>query len=155
MLNRLILVAVATASVYAPATNAANPLGAESLKRYCSALQEAPESAEARLCLLYINGFVDGAVVTDERVTLNVVNEVERQESLLERAKRTRILGRLRDFGPSYYAEFCVGQAVSIAAVANQVTAEFDNYDSLEGVAAQAVVYSALQRHYPCMSKSA
>lgn len=150
----LIATMTLTAVAFSPVSQAADPLGALALKKYCGALKDASDSAEARLCLLYINGFVDGAIVTDERVTQNVVKEVDKQESLLDRAMRTRLLGQLRDFGPSFYAEFCVGKAVSIAGIADRVMAEFDYHSALENVAAQTIVFDALRRHYPCVSKA-
>ena len=67
--------------------------------------------------------------------------------------ERTRVGNRLKEFGPSVYAEFCVGQPDPIADVVLHVIEELDRYDNLEGVQAQTVVYDSLRRHYPCIAE--
>lgn len=129
---------------------AVDPLSASSLQRYCDGALESTGTPESRLCIAYVNGFLDGAVATDARVAENVVDEIDRDETFTERAIRTRVIRRIQDFGASVYAEFCVGQPVPIADVVGHVIEEFDNYGSLEGVDAQDVVYASLRRHYPC-----
>ena len=50
---------------------AVEPLAAQELERLCDGAAEVSAEAstpEARLCVLYVNGFLDGAVATDERV---------------------------------------------------------------------------------------
>ena len=76
--------------------------------------------------------------------------EIEREETFTERAIRTRVINRLEKYGPSAYAEFCVGQPDPIADVVLHVIEELDRYEDLEGVQAQTVVYASLRRHYPC-----
>ena len=75
---------------------------------------------------------------------------MEQEEGFTERAIRTRVINRLEKFGPSVYAEFCVGQPDPIADVVLHVIEELDRYDDLEGKHAQTVVYDSLRRHYPC-----
>lgn len=132
----------------APRAFAIEPLTANQLAEVCSDADSA--SPETRLCVYYVKGFLDGAVATDGRVAENVVSEIDAQESFAERAIRTRVINRLRDFGPSVYAEFCVGQPDPIADVVLHVIEELDRYTTLEGVQAQTVVYDSLRRHYPC-----
>jgi hypothetical protein len=129
---------------------AIEPLTANELKEICTDVDLAPEKSESRPCITYVKGFLDGAVATDARVAENVVSEYDKEETFSERAIRTRIIDRLNRFGPSVYAEFCVGQPDPIADVVQHVIEEFELYDNLEGVQAQQVVYASLRRHYPC-----
>lgn len=134
------------------------PLTAGQLDRVCTNYQapvdelseELPDDPYSVLCIYYIKGFLDGAVATDARVAENVAAEAEREESFSERAIRTRVINRMREFGPSVYAEFCVGQPDPIAEVVQHVIDDLAGYDSLDGVQAQTVVYATLRRHYPC-----
>ena len=129
---------------------AIEPLTANELKEICTDVDLAPANSESRPCITYVKGFLDGAVATDARVAENVASEYDKEETFSERAIRTRIIDRLNRFGPSVYAEFCVGQPDPIADVVRHVIEEFDFYDDLEGVQAQQVVYASLRRHYPC-----
>lgn len=138
-----------------PVSSAAEPLSASRLQEICSDGAAEYDSAEAQLCLFYVKGFLDGAVATDARVAENVVSEIEAGESFTERAIRTRVIKRLGEFGPSVYAEFCVGQPDPIADVVSHVAEELRRYDDVSGVYAQTVVYDSLRRHYPCVMERA
>jgi len=147
----LLIVFTALACVLgAPRAFAIEPLTATELEAVCEDAAQKPDTTEARLCLYYVKGFLDGAVATDGRVAQNVASEMENEEGFTERAIRTRVINRLERFGPSVYAEFCVGQPDPIADVVLHVIEELDRYDDLEGKHAQTVVYDSLRRHYPC-----
>jgi len=134
----------------APRAFAIDPLTAFQLQEVCGEASERPDTMEARLCLYYVKGFLDGAVATDSRVAENVATEADEQESFTERAIRTRVINRLERYGPSVYAEFCVGQPDPIADVVLHVIEELDRYEELEGMQAQTIVYDSLRRHYSC-----
>ena len=129
---------------------AIEPLTAEELSRICADVDLSPENSESRPCATYVKGFLDGAVATDARVAENVASEYDDDETFSERAIRTRIIDRMNRFGPSVYADFCVGQPDPIADVLQHVVEELKRYDDLSGVYAQDVVYASLRRHYPC-----
>ena len=151
MNGRLLLIIGAWACALAPQPAAAiEPLAATDLKAVCAPAKKDPATADARQCVLYVKGFLDGAVATDGRVAENVAAEIEKEETFTERAIRTRVINRLEKYGPSAYAEFCVGQPDPIADVVLHVIEELDRYESLEGVHAQTIVYASLRRHYPC-----
>lgn len=134
----------------APRAWSVEPLSALQLQQVCEDYRDQAEDPWALLCIYYVKGFLDGAVATDERVAENVAAEYEQEETFTERAIRTRIGNRLARFGPSVYAEFCVGQPDPIADVLQHVIEELDRYDDLEGIQAQTVVYDTLRRQYPC-----
>ena len=131
------------ALMLAPPASAIQPLSATELQEVCS-------DQESRLCVFYVKGFLDGAVATDSRVARNVAAEVDGKESFSERAIRTRVINRINTYGPTVYAKFCVGQPDPIAEVVQHVVEELEQYDSLESVQAQSVVYASLRRHYSC-----
>jgi len=153
MKNVLICFMAITCVLTATRASAIEPLTASQLREVCVDSLEQPGSPEARLCVYYVKGFLDGAVATDGRVAENVVAEIEADETFAERAIRTRVGSRLKDFGPSVYAEFCVGQPDPIVDVVLHVIEELDRYEDLEGIQAQSVVYSSLRRHYPCIEE--
>lgn len=153
MKNLIMYLVVTTCLLAANRVSAIEPLTAAQLNEVCADSREQRDSPEARLCIYYVKGFLDGAVATDGRVAENVVAEIEAAETFTDRAIRTRVGSRLKNFGPSVYAEFCVGQPDPIADVVLHVIEELGRYDDLEGIQAQSVVYSSLRRHYPCTAK--
>lgn len=153
MRDLLICLLAITGLLSAPHASAIEPLTAKQLKEFCSEAATDYDDTESWLCIYYVKGFLDGAVATDARVAENVVAEIEKEETFTERAIRTRVGSRLRDYGPSVYAEFCVGQPDPIAEVIQHVNEQLDRYVDLEGVQAQTVVYASLRRHYPCTAK--
>jgi hypothetical protein len=134
---------------------AVEPLSTEELTSHCALYENDPDGKDGIFCVRYIQGFIDGAVATDERVTNNVSAEYDEEESFSERAIRTRVGSRLQQFGPSYYAEFCLGDPVPLAEVVETVVEDLLKLDSLDGrVRARDVVYATLRRAYPCEADS-
>jgi hypothetical protein len=130
---------------------AVEALSTEELIAHCALYEEDPEGEDGIFCVRYIQGFIDGAVVTDERVTYNVADEYDREETFTERAIRTRLGSRLDRYGPSYYAEFCLGEPLPLAEVARVVIADLLALEDIEGrELAREVVYETLRREYPC-----
>ncbi len=126
------------------------PLSGADLLRHCTTYAEAPDEVGARICAAYVSGFLDGAEATDPRVAQNVAAEADREETFSERAIRTRIDRRLQRFGPSVYAEFCVGRAVTTAEIVSRVVADAQSLAVDDGVLARGVLDDTLRRHYPC-----
>ena len=142
------LVAFSAAAIDAHAVEA---LSTEELISHCAVYEEDPDGEDGIFCVRYIQGFIDGAVVTDERVTYNVADEYDRGETFTERAIRTRLGSRIDRYGPSYYAEFCLGEPLPLAEVARVVIADLLALEDLEGLElARDVVYATLRREYPC-----
>ena len=130
---------------------AVEALSTEELISHCAVYEQDPEGEDGIFCVRYIQGFIDGAVVTDERVTYNVANEYDRDETFTERAIRTRLGSRIDRYGPSYYAEFCLGDPVPLADVVEVVITDLLALEDLQGrELARDVVYATLRREYPC-----
>ena len=144
-------IGIVMTSVVASDALAVEALSTEELISHCAVYEEDPEGKDGIFCVRYIQGFIDGAVVTDERVTYNVANEYDREETFTERAIRTRLGSRIDRYGPSYYAEFCLGEPVPLAEVVRVVIADLLQLENLEGrELAREVVYATLRREYPC-----
>lgn len=142
------LLAMTTAGERAMAVEA---LSTEELVSHCVVYENDPEGEDGIFCVRYIQGFIDGAVATDERVTYNVAAEYEKDETFTQRAIRTRLGSRLDLYGPSFYAEFCLGEPVLLAEVAQVVITDLLALESFEGrELARDVVYASLRRAYPC-----
>lgn len=100
-------------------------------------------------CMMYVRGFIDGAIATDPRVVTNVTREYEGKETFSERAARTRIGSRLDRYGPSVFAEFCIPQPVPLSEISSQVIESLrGDHDPNEP--ARELVYRVLRQHYPC-----
>ena len=138
-------------SALASDAQAVEALSTEELISHCVVYEEDPDGEDGIFCVRYIQGFIDGAVATDERVTYNVANEYDRDETFTERAIRTRLGSRIDRYGPSYYAEFCLGEPLPLAEVVRVVVADLLQLESLEGPElARDVVYATLRTEYPC-----
>ena len=79
MINRLFVSAIALSALllFAPVVDAVEPLSTEELKLHCEFYEDDPEGTDGTFCVRYIQGFIDGAVATDERVTYNIADEIE------------------------------------------------------------------------------
>ena len=131
--------------------DAVEALSTEELKSHCDYFEDDPEGKDGIFCVRYVQGFIDGAVATDERVTYNVANEYDREETFTERAIRTRLGQRIERFGPSYYAEFCLGQPLPLKTVVQSVVNDLLNTDRVANQPlARDFVYTTLRQEFPC-----
>lgn len=153
MTLKLFWCAIGTLIISITASNAwaVEALSTEELISHCAVYDQNPDGEDGIFCVRYIQGFIDGAVVTDARVAYNVADEYERSETATERAIRARLGARIERFGSSYYAEFCLGEPLPLAEVARKVIADLMQLENLEGREfARDVVYETLRREYPC-----
>jgi hypothetical protein len=153
MTSKLTWFAIGTVAILAAANSAeaVEALSTEELISHCVVYEEDPDGEDGIFCVRYIQGFIDGAVATDERVTYNVADEYDREETFTERAIRTRLGSRIDRYGPSYYAEFCLGEPVPLAEVVRVVVADLLKIDDFEGhELARDEVYTTLRREFPC-----
>ncbi len=146
------------------AATAVEPLSTSELAEHCAHYEAEPEGADAVFCVRYVQGFIDGAVATDERVALNVAAEYEEKETFTQRAIRTRAPQRsVARFGPTVYADFCIGGPVPLREVVEHVIgdlmAQNPEGESAETPAsanamplARDTVYTVLRRDYPCVA---
>ena len=125
--------------------HAVNVLMASQMADIC--LDENGQDAGKEICAAYVRGFIDSAVATDPRVIENVTMDLE--ESFSKKAARTRIGSRLKSYGPSYYAQFCIQDTVPLSEIAVHVQAALTT-DRVVDIPARDLVYQVLRKNYPC-----
>ena len=142
------------ALIASPNAYAVEALSTEELVSHCVYFEDKPDSVDGVFCVRYIQGFIDGAIATDERVTNNVADEYDRSESFSERAIRTRLGRRLESF-ETYYAEFCLGEPVPLKAVVELVVADLENEKRVANQPlARDFVYTTLRQQFPCEAQA-
>lgn len=114
-------------------------------------LCESETSSERIACQAYLQGFIDGALGTDPSVANNVVKESSTLDSITERAIRTRVQSRLRTYGPSFYAGFCLPPSLQVSEL--QETLLIDVQARAEEDLARERLLHILQRDFPCTVK--
>ena len=129
---------------------AVEPLSTAELASHCAYYDKEPKGVDTTFCIRYIQGFIDGAIATDEKVALNAINEAEKAETFSERAIRLRKARQKYD-NPTYYAEFCLGTPVPLKEVAEKIIENFNKrkYNDKE-LPARDAVYHILRTEYPC-----
>ena len=150
-MNRLgWLAALAAVCFFAERAQAVEALSTEELAEHCEIYLNEPDGEDGIFCVRYIQGFIDGAVVTDERVTFNVAAEYGGEETFTQRAIRNRLGSRVEQFA-SFYAEFCLGAPVPLKTVVDLVVADIMNPDRVyTPPLARDLVYATLRREFPC-----
>jgi hypothetical protein len=144
-------VVIACCLLFPPAAGAVEALSTAELVSHCDKYHDATATEDRIFCVRYIQGFIDGAVVTDERVTRNVVEEYEKESSFSSRAKRTRIGSRLERYGATVYAEYCLGDPVPLREVVEHVVNDSQDKELVAAnPVARDLVYGTLRNHYPC-----
>lgn len=145
-----VLILCGLATLAASNADAVEALSTEELVSHCVYYEQDPDSVDGVFCVRYIQGFIDGAVATDERVTNNVADEYDRDETFTERATRTRVGSRLSRFN-TFYAEFCLGEPVPLKAVVDLVIADLENTQRIANQPlARDFVYATLRMQFPC-----
>ncbi|MBE9538267.1 MAG: hypothetical protein IMF06_04245 [Proteobacteria bacterium] len=143
------------AVIYCGTALSVTPLTTRELASHCIHYPANPLGPDAIFCVRYIQGFIDGAVATDERVMVNVAAEYSRTESFSERALRTRGGQRLEKYGPTVYAEFCLGDPVALKTVVEQVVRDLEEgIISEQNPLARAAVYQTLRTTFSCAEEA-
>ena len=151
MTKWLYLCAVAIGMSMSFEARAVEALSTDELKLHCEVYEVDPDGKDGIFCVRYIQGFIDGAVATDERVTYNIADELDRDNSFSERAIRTRVGMRLNMYGPSVYADFCLGEPVPLKEVVEVIIQDLLNTEYVrEMPLARDIVFTSLRNAYPC-----
>lgn len=134
--------------------NAVESLPASELHEHCALYDQDPEGKDAIFDVRYAQGFIDGAVATDERVLNNVRAEYEAdtetfsEHAIRMRAPRDRLVER---FGASSYSDICLGEPVPLLDVVRNVIGDLTATASQwQDESAREVVFESLRKHYPC-----
>lgn len=138
------LIVCLTLAFAMPAAAVQNLSGSK-LVDYC-----AGDNDKLNACLLYLQGYIDGAVATDSRVVQNVADLYERNESFSQRAIRTRIQSRLERLGAPSFAGFCIPDPVDIVAVVKTLHDYVLAHPEAGDMDGGEVVLESLREAYPC-----
>ncbi len=129
------------------ATAALLQIHEDQLLSSCQSLKQNSAALEAASCATYINGFLDGALLTDSD-NASELQEVARDD-FISRALRTRLGGRAGDGG---FLHFCVPAERARADIIEQLVPhlpeEAGGVDQL-----RASVYRGLKAEFPCPSR--
>lgn len=143
-----LLIALLLAS---PTARAVEALTTDELMSHCEKYYDEQAREDRVFCMRYIQGFIDGAVATDELVMRNVIEEYGMEESFSQRAARTRIGNRLDRYGASVYADYCLGDPVPLKEVVEYVVQDATDPERVAAnPLARDLVYQTLREHYPC-----
>lgn len=139
------------ALLLAPSAWAVEALTTAELVSHCDKYHDEAAEEDRIFCVRYIQGFIDGAIATDERVMRSVAEEYESKETFSERAKRTRVGSRLERYGATSYAGYCLGDPVPLREVVEFVVEDAQDQARIAAnPLARDLVYSTLRDHYPC-----
>lgn len=148
MHSKTLLGMIAALTGFLPQTlSAAAPLSADALLQHCSAYSKDSQSEAGRLCVVYIQGFIDGAVTADARIAKAPTRE---RESWLERVARTRLGIRRDSPGRSRYGEYCLGEPVPVQDIIQHVIDYLEVSPPDGKTPARDVVGATLRQHYSC-----
>ena len=129
-------------------------LSAAELASHCAQIKTNPEGVDGIFCIRYIQGFIDGAVVTDARVMLSVESELRNFSDITERAISTRAPNRSDLIRAARYAKYCLGDPVPLKEVVLHIVDELKNLEGFKpSDSARELVYSSLKKYYPCSNE--
>ena len=150
-MNRTLCTAALGALLLAPSAWAVEALTTEELVLHCEKYGDETAAEDRTFCIRYIQGFIDGAVATDDRVLSSVAGEYEKEETFSERAIRTRLGSRVARYGATSYAGYCLGDPVPLREVVEHVVEDSLNPTlTAAHPLAREFVYAILRTRYPC-----
>jgi hypothetical protein len=115
----------------------------------CSDAQNGGTETSRAVCHAYIEGFLDGALVTDTAIVRNVSGEEDIFSNYTLRALRTRV-GEVRAPLPAtFLADFCLPEEVERRAVVTDLAEELASLDYTAEPITEAV-YRQIKQSYPC-----
>lgn len=123
-------------------------LEGDRLQSDCLSLLDDPKSPETVSCKAFIQGFLAGAQVTDELVAERM--KKLQGDSYVDRAARTRVGMRLKQYGATSLAGYCIDGAVTSGEVIDQVITHLKRQPGEQDVTAGVAVYHALVAGFPC-----
>jgi hypothetical protein len=150
-MTRKLCTAVIGALLLTPSAWAVEALTTAELASHCEKYDDDTATEDRTFCIRYIQGFIDGAVATDDRVMNNLAGQYEKQETFSERAMRTRLGSRVARYGATSYAGYCLGDPVPLQEVVEHVVENSaDPKLTAAHPLARELVYETLRIHYPC-----
>jgi hypothetical protein len=113
----------------------------------CSDTAQATTPSEA--CSAYIEGFLDGALVTDTAIVESVTAQDSVTSDYFKRAYMTRVSQQRMPLPATALAHFCLPESTSRAEVVKTLASEL-NVRAAEGSELSLSLYDIIKDRYPC-----
>ncbi len=111
-------------------------------------------SADQQPDTAFINGFLAGAILTDEEIVSWFKELSPKGRSDFEkRALRTRMARKSIALPPTYYAGFCLPSEKRTSLIVNNVKDYLSKNSMADNLSAGDKVYAAVKNLYPCLQK--
>jgi len=139
---RLVSAAALVSSMHCAAWN-------DQVSKACGQGSGNASAAETAICHAYIEGFLDGAIITDTAI-IESVSEADTDESeFFKRAYKTRVGTKTSAMPATALAHFCLPEGTERAQVVSMIaTAIAEDTQAVANVAES--LYSILKASYPC-----
>lgn len=115
----------------------------EEIPDYCADL-------DSDICEAYIHGFLDGAVITDTALINNILEGEKDRSDFVQRAFATRVGQDRLNQNPTYYADFCLPEGVSLQEDAAKIASDLNASHTGENLAVS--VYEVIKQDFPCIN---
>jgi hypothetical protein len=104
--------------------------------------------SESEICKAYIHGFLDGAVTTDTALINNILEGEKDRSDFVQRAFATRVGQERFNRNPTYYADFCLPEGISLEEDANKIASDLGSFEM--DISLAATVYQVIKQDFPC-----
>lgn len=121
----------------------------EALVKSCSGYITSKVIPEDSVCFEYINGFIDGAIITDEAIIENITKERKEFSSFFNRAYKTRVGYTRKERPATYYANFCLPEDQTRKMVIEELIHQIDS-EVINKQTFRTTLYDTIKRVYPC-----
>ncbi len=121
----------------------------EALIESCQGYIDSNVIPEDSVCYEYINGFIDGAILTDTAIIENITKEEKEFSTFFQRAYKTRVGQQNRTIPPTYFAKFCLPEETSRKTIIENLIHQL-NAELLTKQSFKQTLYETLKRVYSC-----
>ncbi len=104
------------------------------------------EQIDSENCRTYIQGFLEGALITDTAIVQTITDE---QSDFFQRAYKTRTSGSRENLPATYLARFCLTPDESQSNLIDEVV-NYIKGRAMTALPLNQVVYNSLKSLYPC-----
>jgi hypothetical protein len=101
------------------------------------------------VCHTYIEGYLDGALVTDAAVVETVARSEGETSEFVKRAYLTRVGSKRKNLPATALAHFCLPESVTRPDIVGSIGDALKSADIISDTLSEAV-YEILKKQYPC-----
>lgn len=121
----------------------------EALIKSCGGYISSNEIPEDSVCYEYINGFIDGAELTDSAIIENIIKEEKEFSNFFDRAYKTRVGSKRIKRPATYYAKYCLPEDQSRKMIIEELVHQIDE-SMLTKQSFKVTLYETMKRVYKC-----